>query len=84
MTLVAPEIVEGILAGRQLEGLMIAEAMQPFPWEWVCQRSPDVATSSETRATPEQIVKNIRGATRKHQSAEEKICIVLEELCGEY
>ena len=33
---------------------------------------------SETRATPEQLVKNIRRATRKHHSAEEKIRIVLE------
>ena len=33
---------------------------------------------SERRATPEQIVKNIRRATRKHHSAEEKIRIVLE------
>jgi transposase len=39
---------------------------------------------SETRATPEQIVKNIRRATRKHHSAEEKIRIVLEGLRGEY
>jgi transposase len=34
---------------------------------------------SETRATtPEQIVKDIRRATRKHHSAEEKIRIILE------
>jgi transposase len=39
---------------------------------------------SETRATPEQIVKNIRRATRKHHLAEEKIRIVLEGLRGEY
>jgi transposase len=40
---------------------------------------------SVTRAaTPEQIVKNIRRATRKHHSAEEKIRIVLEGLRGEY
>jgi transposase len=40
---------------------------------------------SETRAaTPEQIVKNIRRATRNHHSAEEKIRIVLEGLRGEY
>ena len=39
---------------------------------------------SETRATPEQIVKDIRRATRKHYSAEEKIRIVLEGLRGEY
>ena len=39
---------------------------------------------SETRGgTPEQIVKDIRRATRKHHSAEEKIRIVLEGLRGE-
>jgi transposase-like protein len=43
-----------------------------------------VRQQSETRATPEQIVKNIRRATRKHHSAEEKIRIVLEGLRGEY
>jgi transposase len=40
---------------------------------------------SETRGgTPEQIVKDIRRASRKHHSAEEKIRIVLEGLRGEY
>jgi len=39
---------------------------------------------SETRATPEQLVRNIRRATRKHHSAEEKIRVVLEGLRGEY
>ena len=39
---------------------------------------------SEKRATtPEQIVKDIRRATRKHHSAEEKIRIVLDGLRGE-
>ena len=39
---------------------------------------------SETRATPDQIVKDIRRATRKHHSAEEKIRVVLEGLRGDY
>jgi len=40
---------------------------------------------SVTRAaTPEQIVKDIRRATRKHHSAEEKIRVVLERLRGEH
>ena len=34
MTLLAPEIVETILAGKQPEGLTMARAMQPFPLEW--------------------------------------------------
>jgi hypothetical protein len=37
MTLLAPEIVEAILAGRQPEGLTMARSMQPFPWEWARQ-----------------------------------------------
>ena len=40
--------------------------------------------SEKRAATPEQIVKDIRRATRKHHSAEEKIRIVLEGLRGEY
>jgi hypothetical protein len=34
MTLLAPEIVEAILAGRQPEGLTMTRAMQPFPEDW--------------------------------------------------
>ena len=34
MTLLAPEIVEAILAGRQPEGLTMARAMQPFSYAW--------------------------------------------------
>ena len=34
MTLLSPEIVEAILAGRQPEGLTMARAMQPFHIEW--------------------------------------------------
>ena len=34
MTLLAPEIVEAILAGRQPPGLTMAKAMQPFPMSW--------------------------------------------------
>lgn len=39
--------------------------------------------SETTKTTSEQVVKNIRRATRKHHSAEEKIRIVLEGLRGE-
>ena len=39
MTLLAPEIVEAILAGKQPEGLTLARAMQPFPIEWKHQQS---------------------------------------------
>ena len=39
---------------------------------------------SEHRGTSEQVVKDIRRATRKQYSAEEKIRIVLDGLRGEY
>ena len=38
MTLLAPEIVEAILAGRQPQGLTMARAMQPFALRWDRQR----------------------------------------------
>jgi len=40
--------------------------------------------SEAPKTAPEQVVKDIRRATRKHHSAEEKIRIVLEGLRGEY
>ena len=39
--------------------------------------------TSENRGTSEQVVKDIRRATRKQYSAEEKIRIVLDGLRGE-
>jgi len=39
MTLLAPEIVEAVLAGRQPPALTMARAMQPFPIIWVQQRA---------------------------------------------
>lgn len=39
MTLLAPNIVEAILAGRQPDGLTMARAMQPFQMEWNSQRN---------------------------------------------
>lgn len=38
MTLLAPEIVEAILAGRHPPGMTMARAMQPFPMEWKGQQ----------------------------------------------
>jgi uncharacterized PurR-regulated membrane protein YhhQ (DUF165 family) len=38
LTLLAPEIVEAILDGRQTEGLTLPGLMEPFPVEWVRQR----------------------------------------------
>jgi hypothetical protein len=39
MTLLALEIVEIMLAGRQPEGLTMTWAMQPFPVTWKDQRT---------------------------------------------
>ena len=38
LTLLAPDIVEAILDGRQPEGLTLPGLMQPFPVEWAGQR----------------------------------------------
>ena len=38
ITLLAPEIVDGTIAGRQPEGLTLARAMEPFPFGWEEQR----------------------------------------------
>jgi transposase len=40
--------------------------------------------SGQQDTSPEEVVRDIRRATRKHRSAEEKIRIVLEGLRGEY
>lgn len=39
MTLLAPELVEAILAGHQPLGLTMAKAMQPFELGWARQKS---------------------------------------------
>ncbi len=47
-------------------------------------RSADETEIRDTERVSEQVVKNIRRATRKHYSAEDKIRIVLDGLRGEY
>lgn len=37
MALLAPEIVEAVVAGRQPEGLTMAKALEPFPVDWTQQ-----------------------------------------------
>jgi hypothetical protein len=39
LTLLAPDIVEAILDGRQAEGITLPGLMEPFPVEWERQRS---------------------------------------------
>jgi hypothetical protein len=39
LTLLAPNIVEAILDGRQPEGMTLPGLMEPFPVEWKGQRS---------------------------------------------
>ena len=39
LTLLAPEIVEAILDGRQPEGMTLPALMEPFPVEWEQQNS---------------------------------------------
>ena len=41
------------------------------------------SSAPPTRVPTEKLVRDIRRATRKHHSAEDKLCIVLEGLRGE-
>jgi len=38
LTLLAPDIIEAILDGRQPKGLALADLMEPFPVDWEQQR----------------------------------------------
>ena len=38
LTLLAPDIIEAILDGRQPEGMTLPALMEPFPVEWESQR----------------------------------------------
>jgi hypothetical protein len=38
LTLLAPDIVEAILDGRQVDGVGLSSLMEPFPLEWAHQR----------------------------------------------
>jgi len=49
MTLLAPEIVESILAGKKPEGLTMARAMQPFSYEWSIQSAMFHVNKNELR-----------------------------------
>jgi len=45
LTLLAPDIVEAILDGRQPDGVTLPSLMEPFPAEWVSQpANPDAKT----------------------------------------
>ena len=39
LTLLAPDIVEAILDGRQPEGMTLPKLMKPFPVEWGSHRA---------------------------------------------
>ena len=41
LTLLAPDIVDAILDGRQPEGMTLPGLMEPFPVEWKRQSEPD-------------------------------------------
>lgn len=38
LTLLAPDIIEGILNGREPAGLQLPTLMEPFPTDWQRQR----------------------------------------------
>ena len=48
--MLTPEIVEAMAAVRQLPGLTMARAMQPFPLEWTHQVSTFAKASTDIPA----------------------------------
>jgi hypothetical protein len=48
LTLLAPDIVEAILDGRQPEGINLPGLMEPFPVAWERQRNPSQQTMPNT------------------------------------
>lgn len=49
LTLLAPEMVEAIVAGRQPEGVTLPKMMEPFPVEWRQQAREWVAQARRRR-----------------------------------
>ena len=55
LTLLAPDIVEAVLNGRQPEGMTLPGLMEPFPVNWIEQRGtylPNVWCGSRARRAP--------------------------------
>jgi hypothetical protein len=48
LTLLAPDIVQAILDGRQPVGLGLSDLLQPFPLEWELQRAK-LSSASEAQ-----------------------------------
>jgi hypothetical protein len=53
LTLLAPDIVEAILDGRQPEGLGLPTLLKPFPQEWELQRAKLAITPRTQITSPE-------------------------------
>ena len=49
LTLLAPDIVEAVLDGRQPEGMTLPGLMEPFPVEWEVQRALKQGVGSTSR-----------------------------------
>lgn len=49
LTLLAPQIVEAILEGRQGEGVMLPSLLKAWPIEWTSQRQATGTATSSTR-----------------------------------
>lgn len=52
LTLLAPDIVEAVLSGRQAPAVTLARVLEPFPMEWCLQAVANFSTGNEPMATP--------------------------------
>jgi hypothetical protein len=66
LTLLAPDIVEAILDGREPEGMRLGDILNPFPAAWVEQRNLHTQGSALTHRWPHRQVGRM---TRKGSAA---------------
>jgi hypothetical protein len=52
LTLLAPDLVEAIVEGRQAEGVTLPRLLEPFPVEWAEQRRPTALIDATTELAP--------------------------------
>ena len=75
--------VAAILSLGWVHSAMACSPSAPMAQKWGCSSNHSSSNKGQPKASAECVVKDIRRATGRHFSAEDKIRIVPEGLCGE-